>query len=961
MFKRLVSLILIVFMLFPTIVSIADENDAEHTPSGSSRAGETVTWTSGEGGGTTGYSDTITYDDVEDSDVGTYSTLNAAYKSKDAWEDKIGDWLESNGKMKLSKLFWDGVHGRYINIEELEYTPEQLLYLINIVMQYNSYLNQAEETLHIVDDVVEEIEQKKEDFRDNFTRINANLFDPSKYNPADGISFDNLCVKKPTLNAFDDDFFKKVEEWYKEANGELKLGPAWMLTVIPYEDYMLNEFGIDVNNGDGKKYELTWVIYKNPSLFVQYSSATDIYDSEYEENGWGPATYPKKVYPGMFKYPQSPSRFPSQNSNRQEATYKPLLDNNIENDAIYDTPSYLMLGTKESILFAAYGSATFFTDSDGKPKTINATKNYHMLNAPKNLKALGIKEEELPMTIVYMGPSSLHRIPEESEYFLEEQNIYIFSTKEKSRAIDAIMHINKTIKGNRIQAVLDAIRQWGIVKTVERFFYGLSTPISDLPDGAITVSTPIFQDYGDIIDNFAAKGYNCPGFIYDGFNRILYFVPKDDDNSYRGISDKIKAYNDENGGRENLDNKIKAEFKTNIDLFKEFCENGGTQVPDVIGDVNSGYTNAQFKNVKQDLSKKAQQGLSAIIAKQQADERLAGNNYEDILNGLVDQNLADAQANADSNQYEFDAANGQVIADMSASIGENTEFLTEHSWPHDSVSPENYDYVKAIMILKSTFNLKDDEIDSFLASLKKTIEECQEESIPIEGVGPNGYIIDYETKEARYMALLSYVFLMCARDTIDIQHVVVCEGNSYINNVIMSQSPMQFPAEVVGGNGVANYCWAIQCVDSEYEGDIGRYVAKATNGNQLSYKFTSPGTYRIVATRNMLSTVETAVAMTYHEYWYIEETGQVIYSRIVKGHVNTVGPEQFNPAGRKDDEVCLYFNRHGEQSCYSEGDSETGIPGTVVFETYWTVTDGDGNYIPPAGAFGSDSQTRQTG
>jgi hypothetical protein len=400
--------------------------------------------------------------------------------------------------------------------------------------------------------------------------------------------------------------------------------------------------------------------------------------------------------------------------------------------------------------------------------------------------------------------------------------------------------------------------------------------------------------------------------------------------------------------------------KGNQKKLQYFIDNQGNYIPeDVEG---SGYTIDQFKNVKEQLKGKKETALAAIVGGEELyDARLHGGSLQDIINALTAQNLENAQANSDANHAVFDAANGEVIAEMLAGINDNTDFINGQGWPELGSGPSEYDYAKAAGILKATFNLSDEQLADFVDSLINTIQECYTESYAIEGIGPDGQIVDFETKEARYLALQAYLYLMCAKDTIDVQHVVVCEGNSYVNNVIMGQSPIQFPAEVVGSNGVANYCWAIQCVESPYAGDVGRYIAKATNGNQLSYRFTSPGKYRIVATRNMLSTIETVVAMTYHEYWYIKDTGQVIYSRIVRGHVNTTGIAQFNPAGRKGDDVCLYFNRHGEQSCYSDGDSETGIPGTVVFETYWTVTDGDGNYIPPAGAFGSDSSTRQTG
>lgn len=925
--RRIISLIVAVMMLFPLAIAFADGEES----SGSSRAGDTATWTATGNGGTTGYSDTITYDDVEDSPVGSNTTLNSAYKSKDGIEDKIGDWLESHGDMKLSTIFWDGVHGRYINVEEYGYTHEQLMKLAQIANEYLKYKADAEHTIHLVDEVIEEAENKKQDFSSKVKAVNTKMFDPASYNPDKGIfgGPNHVDPKKPDLSAFLDelyDFFKNRDEILEGAKPKV-------LQIIEYDDFMKAYYGNDVFDKH-PEWKLALALYANP-----YRGGDSITNAISKVKGY-PAKEPPIFKHGQSGYLSSTTGNPSFGNVLDESKY--VKDNSFAFGNRY--PDGQRSSDIDFYVFG-YDSKTYVQSTEW------AATNYRLL---KNSIAKEMKYDPDCTVIKFTDVWSYSENSQDyiSFYIFDGYNYNILHNLIKDRS--ASLHTREMAK------IIKQVEGWSVTSNVFSFFRGFQGDdlMKNLPAGAVVSGDSTPPD-GYVL---YAIVLNCESNPYASVDTIpiqnitttYVFVTEDSPAMPSNLAEQIAEHNQK--AREEAAQSFEATTAKTDELLENFMKNNGDTVAEI-----EDYLGMSFPDVVGQLNAKQKLALSAIIGKYFVDDRLSGGNPEDVLDGLVDDNLANADATAAANKAKLDAAKGEAIKDMIDNIDNNTDIVTSGKWPGVSGCPDDYDYEQALANLKETFHLSDSELNTFVTNLLETISTCNEESFGISGLGPDGKIVDYETKEGRYLALQGYLLLMCARDTINVQHITVCEGNSYVDNVIMSQSPMQFPAEVVGSNGVANYCWAIQCVESKYAGDVGRYVAKATNGNQLSYRFTSPGKYRIVATRNMLSTIETVVAMTYHEYWIIEETGQVIYSRIVKGHVNTVGSSQFNPAGRQGDDVCLYFNRHGEQSCYSDGDAETGIPGTVVFETYWTVTDGDGNYIPPAGAFGSDSSTRQTG
>ena len=869
--KRFLSLIVAIMMLLPLAMAFADGEES----SGSSRAGDTATWTADGNGGTTGFSDTTTYDDIEDDDIGTSASSNMAHKTGDSIEDKIGDMLGEMSKnhLTLSHIFWDGVNGRYISVEEMGFSLDELL---KIAKEAEKYKESAETTVHLTQDVQDLIEQKKQEFTDKFKRIDTGIFDINNYNPDEGVLAGFGGKPNPKIPQLGDVIPGTPQTGMKDAIPERKLG------VVTYEEYMKAEFGNDIFEKHPEYLEVRKVMHRNTydgqgSAGMQFATAPYPVGAK---NLICVTPYNKTLYYDLA----DPGRY------GKDAMFP---DNNMET-------KYMTMDAPH-ILFGYSAPRTFLEDHTtyenlggcDHEEAIQATINYRVLKDPKNLY-------DPNLTVIYMNIPGATENPLYLGGKLDVNALYILQGANRNSVVNALNRLENRRVSEAIHDLMSFIRDF-------RF---------------------------DGLYEFATKVYRWEDFV-----------------------EKDTTY-----GRAAAEAGYMEQADANEKMMGQFVGSNGQEVPDGAVD-GSGYTPEDFENVRNSITGVKETALKALIAKGLLlNEHVAGESLRDVVARLISQNLANAQASADANKASLDAAKSKIIPEMLSTINDETKPLIsgKDDWPELGGGPDNYDYKKAVAILMATFNIKEDDIPDFVKSLKDTITECYKESYLIEGVGPDGHIVDFETKEARYLALQAYLYMMCARDTINVQHVVVCEGNSYINNVIMSQSPMQFPAEVVGSNGVANYCWAIQCVESPYAGDVGRYVAKATNGNQLSYRFTSPGKYRIVATRNMLSTVENVVAMTYHEYWYLEETGQVIYSRIVNGHVNTSGPAQFNPAGRKGDDVCLYFNRHGEQSCYSDGDAETGIPGTVVFETYWTVTEGDGG-IPPAGAFGSDSSTRQTG
>lgn len=889
--KRILSLFVAMLMLLPFATAFADD----YTPSGSSRAGDTVTWTATGSGGVIGTSDITTYDNVEESGVGSNSSTNIAHKTGDSIEDSIGNALErlSDGKMKLSNIFWDGVNGRYINIEEAGFSPEQLLEIARIALEYQK---QANSVLHLTADTQELIRQKKDDFTAKFERVNTSLFDPDAYNPGAGIGFNNganpnLDMEKPTIKKHSGIF----KDWLKTRQGFDKVLDNGTLHVITYAQYMKDEFGIDVSKQT--EYKLDKVHYWPNNNSDSISTNTDFANELSRINtikSWS-TLYPVKAASvfgtQMFNHPQQPTIY------------------NLSND--FDEIRFLKDGGpvqdfKEELGDEIFGSnfRIFGVRLGRDGRSVSNGSAYHLLKDPKHLY------NAYTTVVVFRNSFTF------GEDSLSEDTTYIIGVNGNDARIAQHTKLNNLIN----------------TYNTDKIFVKCAKEIKSVVNNTMS----------------------SPDFMAESIGKIMAVVIQETVARFEAN----KAWNDKM--REETAAALAKAEEENASAVEDFLLSDGDYIPSQASE-GTGYSMSQFKNVKNRLDIKKRWALAAILAKPEFEDLQGGAvDINSALVGSVNNNLANAQSNADANKFDFDAAKGDVIVEMADSINDSTGILDRNNWPKLGNGPDDDIYFSCVKTLQKTFGISDNDMPNFINSLLTTITECYEEAYPIEGVGPNGYIVDFETKEARYLALQAYLFLMCAKDTINVQHVVVCEGNSYVNNVILSQSPTQFPAEVTGLSGVANYCWAIQCVDSPYAGDIGRYVAKATNGNQLSYRFLSPGTYRIVATRNMLSTVESVVAMTYHEYWYLEDTGMVIYSRIVKGHVNTTGAAQFSPAGRNGDDVCLYFNRHGEMSCYSDGDDETGIPGTVVFETYWTVTDGAG-FIPPAGVFGSDSYTRQTG
>lgn len=924
--KRLLSLFIACFMLFPFAMAFADGDS-----SGESRTGDTVTWIAGSGGGIAGYSDTTTIDDVDGDSLGINSTLNTAFKSKDHIEDQIGDYLGSHGDLQLSHVFWDGVHGRYINVEQYGYTLEQLLYLAHIANEYLDYQADAEHTIHLVDDIIEEAEDKKDKFAHKLHSVN--LYPDEITFPGDnGTMTTNYDVKPPDLS----DFLDKMFDFFENAECQIEEGlKPRVLKIVKYEDLMKQIYGDNVFN-EHPEWKLTTVCYCYPARAVD----------GIEQSLNNHACYPAKQ-PPIFYWNQEYKTLSEANFG-----WELNVDNYLRDNIFSGTTRYADGNRDNYIDFYVFGydSYTIIQSKEW------ASQNYHVLK-----RWIADKYGYDPYsTVVSIGYSYVDGT------YMDYTGFYIFDvdegkgeTREKQWEVLQPLIVERATQlwTNHKNEMIKQINNWAPIKWVRCFTRGLAGDNITLPEGArmgYDPNPPEGYETWAILLNAVSNPYG--GSEISEIETTYVYVPIGGAQDFDAMKEAIDAYNEEL--RASILPNVQEALQTNADMLAWFMEHGGSEVPPELANIDSGYDISTFTNILPKITSAAQTALQAIIAQYAVPEGLEGGTPQEILDALVSGQIANAEAAAGANQAALDAAQGEAIAEMVSGITNPEDLSVGGEWPGLAGTPEGYDYEQAIANLMATFDIPQDQIGTFVQNLLDTIESCNEESFAIDGLGPGGKIIDYETKEARYLALQAYLLMMCARDTINVQHIIVAEGNSYINNCVMSQSPIQFPAQMTGG--LANYCWAIECIDSPYKEDIGNFTTMATYGNQLQYRFTSPGKYRIVATQNMLNNIESVVAMDFHEYWIIEETGQVIYSRIIKGHVNTVGGAQFSPAGRKGDDVCLYFNRRNEQTCYMDCDENTGIPGTVVYEILWEVT-GDVIGIPPAGAFGTDSTTRQTG
>ena len=226
----------------------------------------------------------------------------------------------------------------------------------------------------------------------------------------------------------------------------------------------------------------------------------------------------------------------------------------------------------------------------------------------------------------------------------------------------------------------------------------------------------------------------------------------------------------------------------------------------------------------------------------------------------------------------------------------------------------------------------------------------------IEGLPQSRPVYDFYSYRDRYLALRTYLYLCTIADvkTVNVQHVIEMKVESCSRSLTIRQTPVPYPAGIGYGDGSYMYAWAVEILDSEYEDDVGASkILGVTKDKNLNYRFSTKGKYKFTYSQNIKKTVVSAVAYNLYEYWYIPQTGQIIYRREILGSLNMAGAD--SESGRAGDRMAAYIGERTEYAYMTEG-NEYGVAGRQMGVKIYNAH-ANGDAIPDMAAINDRSYT----
>lgn len=252
-----------------------------------------------------------------------------------------------------------------------------------------------------------------------------------------------------------------------------------------------------------------------------------------------------------------------------------------------------------------------------------------------------------------------------------------------------------------------------------------------------------------------------------------------------------------------------------------------------------------------------------------------------------------------------------------------------------------------------------------LQDLEDLLDEL--DNIPtttIEGIGGARRAKDFYTYYDRYNALSKYVSLCKMADvrTVGVQHVVEFCVQSVTQTITLTETPCAYPAGIGYGDGTGMFAWTVECLESEYDKDVGdQSFIGTTKDKYLNYTFSTAGKYRFTYSQNIRKVVSGAVSYNIYEYWYIASTRQIIYRRESTGGINRSkngGVER--AAGRSGDKLTAYIGTRVEYAYMTES-NDIGVLGREMGSIIVNAKASALQIIPDMGVFDEGRYTHRIG